>query len=69
MTDRYLEEEYFDSLCIVLDNINYPPAEIENKAHSVLDNYTKDGVLNTDGVEAYMDELMGVSVSDDWSWE
>ena len=56
---QWIEEDYFTSICIVLDNIDYPSQEIENQAHKVLDAFTIDGELDQDGVDRYIDYLIG----------
>ncbi len=60
IVDSWIEEDYFTSLCIVMDNMDYPVEEIEGQAHKVLDTYTVDGVLDTDAVDCFIDYLVGV---------
>ena len=60
IVDSWIEEDYFTSLCIVMDNMDYPAEEIEGQAHRVLDTYTVDGVLDTDAVDCFIDYLVGV---------
>ena len=59
IVNTWIEEDYFTSICIVLDNIDYPPQEIETQAHKVIDAFTLNGELDQDGVDAYIDYLTG----------
>ena len=60
VVDRWIEEDYFASLCIVLDNIGCYQNKIEEVAHMVMDAHTVDGVLNTETLDAAIDKLIGV---------
>ena len=60
VVEQWIQEDYFTSLCLVLDNIDYPQAEIEEQAHRVLDTYTTNGVLNQEEVDRYIDYLCGI---------
>ena len=63
IVNQWIEEDYFTSICIVLDNIDYPASEIENQAHKVLDAFTIDGELDQDGIDHYIDYLIGIEES------
>ena len=52
LSDRWVEEQYFDSLCILLDNIGVKdPAEC---AHEIMDAWTVNGVLDVEGLDRAM---------------
>ena len=60
IVDRWIEEDYFTSLCIILDNIGIDESRIEDAAHDIMDVWTdENGVLNTDELDRVMDKMIG----------
>ena len=56
VVNQWIEEDYFTSLCIILDNIGIVEDNIENHAHRIMDVWTFDGVLDTDSLDKIMSE-------------
>ena len=59
VVNQWIEEDYFTSLCIILDNIGIVEDNIENHAHSIMDAWTVDGDLDTDSLDAVIDKMIG----------
>ena len=58
VVDQWIEEDYFTSLVIVLDNIGLN--DPEKSAHEIMDAHTHDGVLDTDTLDKVIDKMIGV---------
>ena len=59
IVDRWIEEDYFTSLCIIMDNIGIHEGRIEDAVHEIMDAHTHDGVLDTDTLDKVIDEMIG----------
>ncbi len=58
VVNQWIEEDYFTSLCIILDNIGIID-DIEGTAHLVMDAWTVDGVLDTESLDGVIDKMIG----------
>ena len=60
IVDQWIEEDYFTSICIILENIGCDPNTIEDNAHRIMDVWTFDGVLDTESLDKVMDKWIEV---------
>jgi len=63
--DTFAEAEYFADLVMVLASIAEEDSDStslspEFHAHQIMDKHTHDGVLDTEAIDAYIDQLIGV---------
>ncbi len=66
IVDRWIEEDYFTSICLVLDELGLDSNQVEDNAHRIMDAWTFNGVLDTESLDAIIDKMIGVDVSEDY---